>query len=934
MNFANLDKKIQEEVDQILSNTPARSISEIIKRAKEFNNVIELNEYLKEIPQDIKANFVWGILINNLPPDFIEANFEEILELGKQLEVDRYDSLEDFIRTLSDEIISKKYELLVNFVINNSKSYAYEMIMNKLFEVPGRLDNLENYKQLLNGLDQLQKSDIEESRKVDISFIKQNIIENLPNSTLKKNYKDVIERSNSLGEGTALSVNKYIELAKKIFEPDKDFEFDSKYLLEALSFIYGNAEQMYPKDKEKIISSIIPSLPTEFIEINMEYLLTLVNGKFPETTSLHLLKNLSGETISKYKDKLTIEISLENIGGYQNYLEYILSKEPNTIIQDGLAMKLISFIDFSEDNESEDFGKIKTVLEEYRKNTEMPDMEKYNKYIPESYSEELKEMDADEFDSFIKELELIKLVEGTISEKYCDYIIKQKLNKFSNINQNLDKYLPILKIAFGDKIKYLLGREGISGYSIEFFKNDGSRTLGYHNKFKKTIGILEDELINLDESNTHAINTAFHEVRHAVQAINHTTTDFRLLNGMLYNMIKEEIIREDDRIFYTLNYSRMFCEIDARLAGAKGQAEYLKYLGLHDDKVIEGSGKNEITLREIYKTAQIQESENQRLGTSKVNKAGKIISIKQKSAELIKKSPEWLQKYPVLALEFKENGERKSTKVLLEESLVVQDANIQDIYRKMFEGEITLDLNEVIDTLEYIAELLKKDGQKNRETLVEFISLIIKNETMPSLKNANTNSEEFKRILSTLRRIQEENLELEISKYINEKLSVFSEQKEFPGEKRTDVDLTMKAIKIILARNVNSIDDFDKILEDIRKISKENQYAETIAGVELESFLKKQLENKPTIDPIVMFEKSLDMVSQFDIPSYMCNFLSYMPANMLTEKIHGVLQVASNKGCDIGFETLIMALKKIKPEVLEDTRENVIEAFKRLSKTC
>ena len=44
----------------------------------------------------------------------------------------------------------------------------------------------------------------------------------------------------------------------------------------------------------------------------------------------------------------------------------------------------------------------------------------------------------------------------------------------------------------------------------------------------------------------------------------------------------------------------MFCEIDARIAGAKGQSEYLKYLGISDDKIIESSGEKTITLKELF----------------------------------------------------------------------------------------------------------------------------------------------------------------------------------------------------------------------------------------------------------------------------------------------------------------------------------------------
>lgn len=934
MRVEEQSEELKNALNELLENTPFQSINEIVKRAKEFKSMEELKEYINDNGDSLDhiKGFVWEIAIESVSPQFIDDNFEEILDNYTEFENLSIFDLQGFLSDLSEEMKLKKSETIINWALNSEDPQLIKerisMIFLIILNLPVKLDNPENYKIILDKLIEVGKN--EENNEIS-SIIQQNIIRGLPDSVVKQNYKDIIEKLNTINK-SFLGENYYIELIQKIFEPNDDFEMENEELLKIFEYVYEKSKEIFPNSNNRMMGELIKVLPTEFVETNIEYILTKIGEKISEEISSQFLGKLSVESILKYKDRLKFTVSLDKIEYCQKYLEYILTKTVNDIINDEFALDIIHLVDSLPDNGTTDYEKIKNTLKDARNKITYPDMEKYNKYIPENYSEELEEMNSDDFDSFIKALENIKIVDGAIPEKYCDYIIKQKLNKNSNLNQNIDKYLTILKISFQDKVKYMLEREGIYGYKVEFFEDDGEGTLGFQNAFKKVIGFLEDNLINLDESNTHIINTAFHEVRHAVQAKNYTTTEFEILNGELYDMIKEEIIREDDRLFYHINYSRMFCEIDARCAGAKGQAEYLKYLGIPDDKVIEVSGEKSITLKELYFYKQEKESINQEFGVNKVSHNGEIISISQKAGELIRKNPDWLKKYPVLGLEFNENGERKSTKELLEAAIRVQDKNVKDIYRKMFEAEMKIDLKDVSNTLEYIVELLKSDG-KNQESTEEFVSLIIKNEVMRTLKVSDNESEEFKNSILLLERIQTENPDLEISKYIEEKLNVFFEKKEIVMESKRDSVLIRTVIDTIFLRKIETMNDFDKMIEDIKKLTDEETIFKFYIRLNLKYFFEKQLKKGSTLDLVSMFEKSLELLDKYEIRELMSDFLKLMSSDMISEKIQEVLNVVYNKCGDIDFRLLMNVRNKMEPTVFKQNEDCICDAFKRLSKT-
>ena len=867
---------------------------------------------------------------------YIDENVDEVLEWFREKDINLSYDFRDFLSNLPEETKLKKSTSIIEWALYNDD---FEQMKNRIYliyDFPVKLDNPENYNQILEKISGVEAKDNSDTKDI-FSIMKLNVIKGLPDFVVKRNYKDIIEKLNTV-EGKNLDIGDYVELIKKVFESNEELPLQNEELSEIFKYIVEKSKERFQDANIKIVERTIDILQPEFVEANIEYIIGNLGDNTSEVVLSQLVGKLSGESIAKYKDRLKFNVSINTIGVCQKYLEYALTNKMDDIINDKFALQIIDLVDSLQNDGNQDYENIKNILKEARSSIAYPNMEKYDQYVPANYSENFEEMNFDDFDSFINELKIIKIINGKIPEKYCDYIIKQKLNKDSNLNQNLDKYLPMLKVAFQDKVKYLLEREGITGYKIDFFENDGKGTLGSHNHYNKIIDFLEENLIELDESNTHIINTAFHEVRHAVQAKDYRSTEFEKLNGDLYNMIKEEIIRRDDFTFYTINYSRMFCEIDARIAGAKGQSEYLKYLGISDDKIIESSGEKTITLKELFLECKEIEIENQRLGIKKVSSDGEIISVSQIASELIRKNPEWLKRYPVLSLEFNENGERKTSKELLADAIKVQNENVQDIYRKMFESEMKVDLKDVSESLEYIEEILKNEGSKS-ETIKEFASLIIKNESIKSLEKADPESEEFKKTLEILKRIKEKNPDLEISKYIEEKLSVFSEKNEIVAEKNADWMLSYTAINWIMLRKINSMEDFDKILEDAKKISDGNKYSSSIEmRFGLIDIMKKQLEandgtaqQTPPLDVVSMFEKSLDIMER-DKSDLLIDFVHILPDEMLLEKMPDILKIFESKGGKMYLGVAIDVMFGINPELLKQNENLGVNWFERISK--
>ena len=122
-------------------------------------------------------------------------------------------------------------------------------------------------------------------------------------------------------------------------------------------------------------------------------------------------------------------------------------------------------------------------------------------------------------------------------------------------------------------------------------------------------------------------------------------------------MLKEQLIQTVDKEYYRRNYCYMYNEIDARITGTKGAYQYLKSLGLENEKILNLQKKD---FFEGYKEKQKIEGErykNAKIKITRDGKRGKVVNTFFN--KVIRKNPNLLEEYPVLKLEFNEEGARK-----------------------------------------------------------------------------------------------------------------------------------------------------------------------------------------------------------------------------------------------------------------------------------
>lgn len=868
--------EISEFIAKVFSEGPNENdgkILEILKsQIEEYSqeNQISKTQILSEIPELLSASF-------------IKENIETLIETF---------SLKDF-----QKIYPKLFEISENEVIDN------EQILKNLNLVSDFIKTNSQYKW-------------------DATNEFKNVIECLPRTFVEENFEKCCEVFNK---------DNVKDLCIKLFEISEGQEFDEEKTKELLTFVKSTIDNNYDYennfekfDADRCWEDIIYKLPEEFIKKNSEYMVTLLDKRIPNKSREYFLQILPENIIRNYEENLNPQVTDKNLSVYKRYIEYVVSNPEMSLVTSSIGTSIFNFMNLHPNNTEPEFVEIRELLEKEKSKYERPDMNKYAEYLPENYSEDLESMEDSIFDSFINDLGIIKLFDGRIPEEYCDYVIKQKLTKDSLLNQNINKYLPILKRAFEDKVQHMLAKEGIEGYTIEFFEKDGD-TLGYHNKATRTIGFLEDNLLELDESNSHIINTAYHEVRHAIQAKHYNTTDFTNLDGSRYNMIKEEIIRDDENNFYKRNYTRMYCEIDARLAGTRGQAEYLKYLGISEEQVIENVGSTKRTLKEIVEENQKEEQVNTDFASNKVDRDGRIVSISQKAAELIRNKPDWLKKYPVLGLEFDENGERKKTPEILSSAISCANPSIYDIYTKILGTGVTVSLEDSAETLEYISKLLvTREGYD--DNIVDLVDLVIKNETFESLRDADINDIECRRVLSLLNTISTDNPNLEISEYIKEMLDTFSRDGKINIEMKKDCRLSDAAIETILQRDIKNREDFERVLKDLQKviINKENKNFNL--GFGFKGLFENYFKNDPTIDFNFLLEMALESVTEAN-REYMLEYSwDAVPNELRMKHIQGYIALSS-KYKTIDLEYAYKMLSEISKEEIEKNPNLAEELF-------
>ena len=458
----------------------------------------------------------------------------------------------------------------------------------------------------------------------------------------------------------------------------------------------------------------------------------------------------------------------------------------------------------------------------FKENTEKPEMEKYEIEI-----NCLKDMDEIKFNNFIEDLKKLKNCEGTLPEKYCDYLIKQKLDSNSILNKNLEQYLPIFKRAFEDKARSILKSYGIDNYIVQITNELEEDTLGVQGF--KYIRFAEEQLKNLNDNNINAIITMFHETRHALQN-KHMEYDNQF-SANEYKMLKEQIIRIYNPKFYNKNYKFMINEIDARIHGRKGAYTYLKEIGFSNKKILDMDGKD---FFECYNEKQKLEMENYKLARKKIDSDGEKKLVNNIFWEILQDNQQLIKEYPVLEIEFDESGARRHGISILkdyEEALnesINNPEKLNDNRLKLIPS-ILEDRSEVyVDTIIEDSEMLLNYYTDNK-IVKKYRDIIIKNEILKQINDSSKEKavyiyeddkneeakENFNRLVQNIYKFAMQNPEEKISNTILETVEEF-----IPEANKSEAEVNaLKVIDKSVKANerqdgINTVKSMTKVKED------------------------------------------------------------------------------------------------------------------------
>lgn len=361
---------------------------------------------------------------------------------------------------------------------------------------------------------------------------------------------------------------------------------------------------------------------------------------------------------------LTSSKKIQFSEGYANQMIFLLDKmsdfDETKIVSTGLFFTIEKFIKSGkfEGITEEQIKKINEKYEHIREKIKEPNLEKYNEV------KDFSEMDEKKFDEFISDLEKYCVRHGEIPEKYCDYLFKLKIEKGSFISKN-PRYTAIFQKAYESKGQAILKEKGITDVLVFCSKSlSDDKHGGYYSKSKNLVAN-EIYVNGISRNDCSAINTLFHEIRHAVQY--HKIENDEFLSFTDYLILKEEIIGKIDKDFYKTHYRHMANEADARINGSMGQKKYLDYLGFSGQEIYERvEGGKERSVYGYYKRG-LREEIKAHLQFGKVFKVSNFEKrgINELFGDVLKYNPDLLKKYPILKFEYDDNGERRPSLEIL-----------------------------------------------------------------------------------------------------------------------------------------------------------------------------------------------------------------------------------------------------------------------------
>jgi len=414
-------------------------------------------------------------------------------------------------------------------------------------------------------------------------------------------------------------------------------------------------------------------------------------------------------TLKKFTSLKSIS-SIESLYSNSLALNKLIQLSRLDLLQDEERKKLNDFLD----NEFERTG------------ISQIDMSRFDQKInqKENFSHE-------EAEEFYNSVMRITFRDGKMPVKYNEFLIARLVEEnpeFSNVLNSANKII-ILENFASNRAEQALGKKYYVTFSNRFDKDD---TQGEH-----TSGFIKLRPIPFENQSMDTvlkIATIFHEIRHGEQE---KSLKEEQLNHVLYMMLKENIINNNDFGFYEKNYATMYTELDAEFFALSRMTRFLETLEVTQEF---RKSKNCESIKQVVGRKLQAAKDGFSKAQTKEFSDGKMVSVEERFDEFVKSNPEIVEQEPLLKVEYNDDGSKKEIPQLFKEFIekIKSEKDVGDNY----------------DLYKYI---LLSNASRNPEAIGKLEDIQLPEDLKPSVKMA---LEKLRQVILA-RRIEEKGIEKE-----------------------------------------------------------------------------------------------------------------------------------------------------------------------------
>ncbi len=227
----------------------------------------------------------------------------------------------------------------------------------------------------------------------------------------------------------------------------------------------------------------------------------------------------------------------------------------------------------------------------------------------------------------------------------------------------------------------------------------------------------------------YALRTVFHEMRHAVQEHKIKTGE---INYSVLQWTKDKVLRRKyGKNYYEENYKIYVPEIDARLAGNIYLKRFLKDVA---PNLLSEEFEQELA-NDIAKDNNLKSTLNRKDGVNKENNYVSPLDLLLEDE--VVNNPALLNDYPILRMEYREDGRRRQTGEIYKEYKTSDDEKIKASYLKVMKFR-SISIEDIPSDLKSIA-IIPFDDQQDLSEVIKLFRQVLKRNYIFEINRHHTN---------------------------------------------------------------------------------------------------------------------------------------------------------------------------------------------------